>query len=216
MIKGLIFDLDGVLVDTAKYHFIAWRKMANALGIDFTEEENEQLKGVSRRGSIEKILGWGGLSLSEDEIQEWMIKKNEWYLELASHMGPEELLPGVLQALQTAKKTGYKIALGSASKNAKPILDSTGITPFFDAVVDGVVVTASKPDPEVFTKGAALLGLAPSECVVFEDSVAGVQAALNGGMKAVGVGSPAVLRGAHIYITGFKDLDINRDILDTL
>lgn len=215
-IKGLIFDLDGVIVDTAKYHFHAWKRLANSLGIDFTEEDNEQLKGVSRRGSIDKILTWGGLTISEDEIEELMFKKNEWYLELMGEMDESEILPGVSRILEEAKNGGFKIALGSASKNAPLILDQVKLTPYFEIIVDGNVVSASKPDPEVFVKGAEGLQLKNEECVVFEDSISGVDAALAGGMKAVGIGHPETLHKAHLNLFGFENVELQKDILDKL
>jgi beta-phosphoglucomutase len=215
-IKGLIFDLDGVIVDTAKYHFHAWKRLANSLGIDFTEEDNEQLKGVSRRGSIDKILNWGGLSISETEIEDLMLKKNEWYLELMGIIDASEILPGVARILNEAKDLDYKIALGSASKNASLILNQVNLTSLFEVVIDGNVVTKSKPDPEVFLKGAEGLGLANEECVVFEDSISGIDAALAGGMKAVGIGHPETLYKAHLNLEGFANLELQKDIIDKL
>lgn len=215
-IKGLIFDLDGVIVDTAKYHFHAWKRLANSLGIDFTEEENEQLKGVSRRGSIEKILNWGGKTLPEAEIEDLMHQKNQWYLELMGEMDESEILPGVSNILETAKQRGLKIALGSASKNAPLILDQVNLTPYFEVIIDGNVVSASKPDPEVFIKGAKGLGLSPDECVVFEDSISGIDAALAGNMKAVGIGHPETLNKAHLNLLGFDGVHLFNDILDKL
>ena len=212
-IKGLIFDLDGVIVDTAKYHFLAWKRLANGLGIDFTETENEQLKGVSRRGSIDKILAWGNVQLSESEIEDLMHKKNIWYLELMGEMDETEILPGVVNILNQAKKLGLKIALGSASKNAPAILEMVKITHYFDAVIDGNVVTTSKPDPEVFTKGAQAMGVENKNCLVFEDATAGIDAALNGGMIAVGIGDAETLAKAHLVLPGFEGIDLEKDIL---
>ena len=216
VVKGLIFDLDGVIVDTAKYHFQAWKRLANSLGIDFTEEGNEQLKGVSRRGSIDKILGWGGLTISEDEIEELMLKKNEWYLDLMGEMDESEILPGVSRILKEAQELGLKIALGSASKNAPLILDQVNLTSFFEVIIDGNVVSASKPDPEVFVKGAEGLGLVNDECIVFDDSISGIDAALAGGMKAVGIGHPDTLYKAHLNLNGFANVQLQKDILDKL
>jgi beta-phosphoglucomutase len=215
-IKGLIFDLDGVIVDTAKYHFHAWKRLANSLGIDFTEHDNEQLKGVSRRGSIDKILNWGGLTISEKEIEDLMFKKNQWYLELMGEMDESEILPGVSRILEEAKSSGLKIALGSASKNAPLILDQVNLTSYFEIIIDGNVVTTSKPNPEVFMKGAEGLGLQNEECVVFEDSISGVDAALAGGMRAVGIGHPETLHKAHLNLLGFENVELQKDILDKL
>jgi beta-phosphoglucomutase len=189
VIRGFLFDLDGVLVDTAQYHFLAWQRMAAELGIHFGEAENEQLKGVSRAESLNRILAWGQKSLSDAEKQHWMNLKNEWYLDLVRAMPAHDYLPGAHEFLVASRAAGIKVALGSASKNAPLILERLGWLPLFDALVDGNVVTASKPDPEVFLEGARRLGLPPEECVVFEDSEAGVEAARRGGIKVVGIGT---------------------------
>lgn len=204
MIKGFLFDLDGVIVDTAVFHFQAWRRLAQKLGDDFTEEQNEQLKGVSRVDSLKKIIEWTGATVSDEEFQTLMVEKNEWYLELVEGLGPQDALPGALNFLQTAYDQGIKIALGSASKNAPMILEKLGITPLFTAIIDGNNVVNGKPHPEVFLKGAEALGLEPSECVVFEDSIAGVQAAKAGGMSSVGIGDAETLQ-ADIHFTALGD-----------
>jgi beta-phosphoglucomutase len=204
MIKGFLFDLDGVIVDTAVFHFQAWRRLAQKLGGDFTEEQNEQLKGVSRVDSLNKIIEWTGATVSDEEFQTFMVEKNEWYLELVQGLGPQDALPGALNFLQTAYDQGIKIALGSASKNAPMILEKLGITPLFTAIIDGNNVVNGKPHPEVFLKGAEALGLEPSECVVFEDSIAGVQAAKAGGMSSVGIGDAETLQ-ADIHFTALGD-----------
>jgi len=204
MIKGFLFDLDGVIVDTAVFHFQAWRRLAQKLGGDFTEEQNEQLKGVSRVDSLKKIIEWTGATVSDEEFQTLMVEKNEWYLELVQGLGPQDTLPGALNFLQTAYDQGIKIALGSASKNAPMILEKLGITPLFTAIIDGNNVVNGKPHPEVFLKGAEALGLKPSECVVFEDSIAGVQAAKTGGMSSVGIGDAETLQ-ADIHFTALGD-----------
>jgi len=204
MIKGFLFDLDGVIVDTAVFHFQAWRRLAQKLGGDFTEEQNEQLKGVSRVDSLKKIIEWTGATVSDEEFQTLMVEKNEWYLELVQGLGPQDALPGALNFLQTAYDQGVRIALGSASKNAPMILEKLGITPLFTAIIDGNNVVNGKPHPEVFLKGAEALGLEPSECVVFEDSIAGVQAAKTGGMSSVGIGDAETLR-ADIHFTALGD-----------
>jgi len=212
--KGFIFDLDGVIVDTAKYHFLAWKKLANSLGIDFTEKENEQLKGVSRVRSLEKILEWGKISLEEAAFVAQMAKKNEDYLTYINKMDESELLPMVEARLEFLKKKDQKIALGSASKNARHIIDKVNITPLFDAVVDGTDVTKAKPDPEVFLKAAELLNMTPENCIVFEDSVAGVEAANVGHMISIGIGSPKILGHAD-YV--FKDFtEISEQFLEQL
>jgi beta-phosphoglucomutase len=204
MIKGFLFDLDGVIVDTAVFHFQAWRRLAQKLGGDFTEEQNEQLKGVSRVDSLKKIIEWTGATVSDEEFQTLMVEKNEWYLELVQGLGPQDALPGALNFLQTAYDQGVKIALGSASKNAPMILEKLGITPLFTAIIDGNNVVNGKPHPEVFLKGAEALGLEPSECVVFEDSIAGVQAAKTGGMSSVGIGEKETLQ-ADIHFNALGD-----------
>lgn len=207
-IKACLFDLDGVLVDTAVYHFKAWRKLANHLGFDFTEAQNEQLKGISRVESLNKILAWGNVEKTEDEKQQLATEKNEWYVAMISKMTPAEVLPGTVDFLTAIKKAGYKIALGSASKNSALILERTQIAHFFEEIVDGNLVSKSKPDPEVFFKGATLLEVQPSECVVFEDAVAGVEAAKRAGMKAIGIGSAEVLIQADLVVQNLGQLTI--------
>jgi beta-phosphoglucomutase len=205
MIKGFLFDLDGVIVDTAVFHFQAWRRCAQKLGGDFTEAQNEELKGVSRVDSLKKIIEWTGASVTADEFEALMVEKNEWYLELVQELSAADGLPGAVAFLQHAHAQGIKIALGSASKNAPMILDKMGLTPLFDAIIDGNNVINGKPHPEVFLKGAAALGLNPEECVVFEDSIAGVQAAKTGGMSCVGIGTPETLEGADVHFTALGD-----------
>ncbi|WP_321278941.1 beta-phosphoglucomutase [Marinifilum fragile] len=202
-ISACIFDLDGVVVDTAKYHYIAWKSLANELGFDFTEEDNERLKGVSRMRSLDILLEIGGVELDEKTKLELADKKNKNYVEYILKMTPDEILPGVKDFFNELKAKGIKIALGSASKNAMTILNQLELADYFDAVVDGTHVSNAKPDPEVFLKGAELLGVSPSECIVFEDAEAGVEAAINGNMKCVGIGSPDVLGKANIVVPGF-------------
>lgn len=197
-IQACIFDLDGVLVDTARYHFLAWRRLANELGFDFTEADNERLKGVSRMKSLDIILELGGVAMSEQEKAAGAARKNDWYLSYVGEMTPAEILPGVLAFLEDLQRQGIRIALGSASKNARTILERVGLTAFFDAIVDGTMVHLAKPDPEVFLKGAGLLGLAPGGCIVFEDAQAGVEAARRAGMYVIGIGEPDILNQAHL------------------
>ena len=204
MIKACIFDLDGVIVDTAKYHYVAWRKMANELGFDFTEEDNEQLKGISRMDSLNLILSWGGLDLSEEKKQALATQKNNWYLEYIDQMKADEVLDGVADLFKELKAKNIKIALGSSSKNARKIIEKIGMLEDFDAIIDGTQTQKGKPDPEVFLRGAAALNVAPGECIVFEDAEKGVQAALAGGFFAVGIGEAAVLGKAHLVL---KDLN---------
>ena len=208
-IKACIFDLDGVIVDTAGYHYQAWKRLANQLDFDFTLEDNEKLKGISRKESLELILKWGMVSKTSVEKEELAQLKNTWYVEMISGMTPADVLPGALQFLKDVKASGYKTALGSASKNAGIILNKVELTNYFDAIVDGNVVTASKPDPQVFLKGAKMLGVNPLACVVFEDAIAGVEAAKNGGMKVVGIGSIETLAGADLIIDSLQEMNIS-------
>jgi len=201
-IQACIFDLDGVIVDTAVYHYQAWKRLANQLGFDFTEADNEKLKGVSRTRSLELILGWGGVQKTEAERERLASQKNEWYVEMIGKMKPDEILPGAKEFVQDCNDAGIKTALGSASKNAMMILDKIGITSLFDAIIDGNKVSKPKPNPEVFLKGAEELGIPPANCVVFEDAIAGIEAAKAGGMKAVGIGEPETLREADMVISG--------------
>lgn len=180
--------------------------MANELGFDFSEADNEQLKGVSRMESLEIILKWGGVALSEEQKIEWADRKNEWYKALISNMTPDEILPGVPEFLAQLQSNGIRIALGSASKNALPVIESIGLGPVFEVVIDGTQTTLSKPDPQVFRLGAQRLGLKPYECIVFEDAESGVEAALNGRFYAVGIGRPEVLGKAHLVVPGFVGL----------
>jgi beta-phosphoglucomutase len=203
MYKACLFDLDGVLVDTAIYHFQAWKNLGKQFGYELTEEQNEQLKGVSRVESLNKILDWANYLATQEQKAAWLIEKNEDYLRLISNMNPSEILPGVLEFLQQIKDLGYKIALGSASKNAEIILEKTGLMPWFDLIIDGNKVSKSKPDPEVFLKGAEGLGLSPETCIVFEDAQAGVEAAKAGKMKAIGIGEAETLALADKIIPNF-------------
>lgn len=215
-IETCIFDLDGVICDTAKYHFRAWRRLANELGFDFTEEDNEKLKGVSRVESLNLILKWGNIIENDEEVKAaYADKKNEWYLEFILRMTPDEILPGIKNLLDELKSKQVKIVLGSASKNSRIILDRIGLTPYFDAIIDGNSTTKSKPDPEVFLLGAAAVGSLPKNCIVFEDAEKGVEAALEGGFYTVGVGHPDVLDDAHIVIPGFEYIEFS-EILDAL
>ena len=206
--KSALFDLDGVIVDTAIYHFQAWRRLANELGFDFTEHQNEQLKGISRMESLELILKWGNKTLSESEKLEWAVLKNDWYLELITHMTPKEILPGVSDFLNELKDEGIKIALGSASKNSKMILNKIDLFHYFDAIIDGNNITKGKPDPQVFLMGAEATGSLPAECVVFEDAQAGIQAAKAGGIFAVGIGDSKILSEADLVIKSMEDINL--------
>ncbi len=205
---AFLFDLDGVIVDTAIYHYQAWRRMANSLGFDISEEFNETLKGVSRVDSLNRILALGNLTLPDDRKAELATQKNEWYLDLVNQMTPASILPGIPAFFAQIRQTNLKTALGSVSKNSRLILDRIGMTDAFDAIIDGNKITNSKPDPEVFLKGAAELNVAPADCVVFEDAVAGIEAGRRGGMRTVGIGSPDVLTQADIVLPSLEHITI--------
>ena len=207
--KAFIFDLDGVIVDTAKYHYLAWQKIAAQLGIDFTHEHNELLKGVSRVRSLEIILGLGNIEASQEDKDKWLIQKNEDYLGYITNMKEDEILEGVVPVLDFLKENGQLIALGSASKNARPILEKVNILHYFDAIVDGNDVTNAKPDPEVFVRAAQLLGKTAQDSIVFEDSVAGVQAANIANMVSVGIGHKDILNEARFNFNDFTEIDNN-------
>lgn len=206
--KAFIFDLDGVIVDTAKYHFLAWQKLAQELGIEFTPEHNEELKGVSRVRSLDIILALGNIEASQEDKNKWLTQKNEDYLSYLVDMDESEILPGVLPVLEYIKEKNQLIALGSASKNARPILEKTGILPFFDAIVDGNDVSNAKPDPEVFLRAAQLLHVSNENAIVFEDSVAGIQAANTGNMISVGIGDATILHEAKYNFKDFTFMDL--------
>ena len=204
MFKACLFDLDGVIVDTAKYHYIAWRELANKLGFDFTPEQNELLKGVSRNASLEILLNIGEVTyLSPAAKLSLADEKNTRYLEYVLEMPQDEILPGAKQLLQELRANDIKIALGSASKNALKILQRLDLLTDFDAIVDGNVAPKAKPDPQVFLIGAELLGVNPSECIVFEDAAAGIEAARAAQIRTIGVGSRANLPDADFIV---KDL----------
>ncbi len=204
--KAFIFDLDGVIVDTAKFHFLAWKKLADSLNISFTHEINEQLKGVSRVRSLEIILSQGNLQASQEDKNKWLIQKNEDYLAFVSKMDKSEILPRVEEVLQFLKTNNQYIVLGSASKNARPILEKVNILHYFDALVDGNDVTNAKPDPEVFLQGANQVQVDYNNAIVFEDSVAGIQAANLAGMTSVGIGEKEVLHESDFCFRDFTEM----------
>ena len=208
MIEACIFDLDGVVVDTAKYHFIAWKALARELGFDFTLADNERLKGVSRMQSLDILLEIGGKQFTQSEKIAMAEKKNTLYVSYIEKMSPEETLPGVEKFLQELRKRGIKTALGSASKNAPLILERIGLAGWFDVIVDGNSISEAKPNPEVFLKGAEKLGIIPEHCVVFEDAIAGVEAARNANMYCVGIGEPQNLGLADLVIPGFNEFTV--------
>jgi beta-phosphoglucomutase len=209
-IKACLFDLDGVIVDTAKYHYLAWKRLAKELGFDFTDKLNERLKGVSRMRSLEILLEVSGLTLDEKVKMELAQKKNNWYCEYIAKMSRDEILPGSKEFLEILRNNGIKIALGSASKNSMSILTILGLVDTFDTIVDGNKVSHSKPDPEVFLLGAKELGVAPEECVVFEDAQAGIEAAINAGMYSIGIGEVKVLSRANLVVSSLKEMTLEK------
>jgi len=217
-LSACIFDLDGVIVDTAKYHFLAWKRLADDLNIPFTIDDNERLKGVSRAESLEIILELGNLKIDPGRKARYAGLKNEWYLEYIKRMTPGEILPGSLEFIRELKYDNIKIAIGSASKNTPVILKSLELDSVFDVVVDGNIVKNAKPDPEVFTKAAEMMGVEAEKCVVFEDAIAGVKSALNAGMVCVGIGSEKILREAHHVVSGLDkiNLKILRKIVENI
>ena len=205
---GFIFDLDGVIVDTARFHYKAWRDLAAEWGYSLTYKDNEQLKGVSRMNSIRKISEWAKIDLPQDELERMADIKNEYYLNLCDSLGIQDVLPGVLLTIQQCVDREIKIGVGSASKNAKIILNKLGIHHLFDAVVDGTMVQHSKPNPEVFLQAANNLNVPTNSCVVFEDAQAGIEAAKSAGMFAVGVGFD-LLRSCDKQIKSFKNFNLD-------
>jgi beta-phosphoglucomutase len=210
MIKACLFDMDGVIVDTAKFHFLAWQRLAHSLSIEFTEIQNEELKGVSRVESLEKILSWGGVELDSAKKLELMELKNVWYLEYAEQVNPSEMLPGVLDFLNELQQKNIRIGLGSSSKNAVLILEKLGIYSMFDIIIDGTKIHMSKPHPEVFQRGAAELNLQPTEIVVFEDAQSGVEAAKTGGFYCIGIGDATVLSMADAVVKSMEGMTVER------
>ncbi|MEG1611847.1 MAG: beta-phosphoglucomutase [Alistipes sp.] len=212
MIKCCIFDLDGVVVDTARYHYLAWAQLARRLGFEFTEADGEATKGVGRMTSLEVVLRVGGMSdrFSTADKERMAAEKNATYLDLVARMSPNELLPGVAVFLHELRQRGVGVVLGSASKNAATILDRCCIRELFDVVVDGTMVTRAKPNPMIFATGAALAGFDSCECVVFEDAVAGIEAATRAGMRSVGVGGSPTLGEATMQLTSFEGFTFDK------
>ena len=205
--KAFIFDLDGVIVFTDKFHYKAWKQMADDMGIYFDETINNRLRGVSRMSSLEIILErYEGEQLSQERKMELAEKKNDLYRQYLSTMTPDDVSGEVKKTLSELRSKGYKLAIGSSSKNAGYILERVGITDMFDAVSDGTNITNSKPDPEVFVKAAEFLGEKPSDCYVVEDAYAGIDAAKAGGMYAVGIGDAAGYDKADFSINSFGEL----------
>ena len=204
--KGFIFDLDGVIVDTAKYHYLAWKQLADQLDIPFTIQDNEKFKGVSRKRCLELLLEMGGLQVSQDQFESWLEEKNADYLKYIGTMDASEILPDVSRVLDFLKGRNVPMALGSASKNAVPILEKVGLTDYFSTVVDGTQVVKAKPDPEVFLIAASRLDLPPGACVVIEDAQAGIAAANTAGMYSIGIGEAEVLPEADTVFRDFTEM----------
>jgi len=209
-IKACIFDLDGVIVDTATFHYKAWKRLANEMGFDLTPEQNEQLKGISRMKSLDILLDIGNISKTDEEKQALADKKNNWYREYIREMKPDDILPGTIRLFNELKEANIKIGVGSASKNAKTILHQIGIENYLDSVIDGNKVSKAKPDPQVFLKGAEEMNEKPEHCVVFEDAQSGIEAAQNGGMYSIGVGSEKTLYKADMVIAGLHEMNISK------
>ena len=205
--KAFIFDLDGVLVDTAKYHYIAWKTIGTSFNFNLTETQNESLKGISRTDSLDLMLEWAGTEMNLEQKEVLLRQKNEHYLELIQEMDRTEILPGVLTILDFVKDNNVPVALGSASKNAQLILKKLDLLPYFDSIVDGTHVTHSKPNPEVFLLGAKNLKTPAKQCVVFEDAAAGVAAAKAAQMVAVGIGDAKELAAADYIFSSLESID---------
>lgn len=207
-IKGLIFDLDGVVVSTEKNHFESWKRIAELLGAEFNEEVNENLKGVSRADSLKFILQNSNVEISEAKFEELLVLKNEYYRDSIENLSRKDILPGLTELIEKAKQRGIKVMIGSSSKNARFILDKLGLLADFDHIVDGNDVEFPKPHPEVFTKGAKLADLLPENCIVFEDAASGVKAAIDGGFKAIAVGNHHIKDLAHEYYETLNDFTL--------
>lgn len=211
MIKGVIFDLDGVIVSTDEYHYLGWQRMADEEGIYFDRQINERLRGVSRMESLDIILEKSKKEYNEEQKTDMATRKNNYYKEyLSTELTPKNILPGVMSILNGLKEKGIKIAIGSSSKNTPSILKQIDLDRFFDATADGNDIKKSKPDPEVFLLAAQRLGLKPEECLVVEDAEAGISAALAGGMKALAVGSAVSDNRAHLAAKDLSKITINR------
>jgi beta-phosphoglucomutase len=214
VIKGCIFDLDGVIVDTAHYHYLAWRRLADELGHNLTKDENEELKGVSRMRSLEIVLEKAGISLNQEHKEILAEKKNTWFNEYVQQMRPEEIFPGVKALIRNLRGRGIKVGLASSSRNARTVVRLLNIQNEFDAIVDGTMITRTKPDPEIFLKTAKLMRVEPADCVVVEDAEAGVEAALAAGMKCIGIGSEKFLYRADKVFS--KSSEVRLSTLDEL
>lgn len=209
-----IFDLDGVIVDTARYHFLAWKEIANDLNVEFNEVDNEKLKGVSRRKSLEILIGQSDFEISENEFEKLMDKKNLIYIDFVNQMDSSNILPGVKECINFLKESNCKIGLASASKNARLVLNQIGLTNVFDAISDGNEKVKPKPSPEIFQLTAQRLNSDPENCVVIEDAAAGIVASKNAKMTTIGLGKRSVLKGADFIFESFSE--ISTDFLSEL
>ena len=206
--EAAIFDLDGVLVDSAKAHFVAWKRLADELGIAFNEHDNEALKGLDRMASLRTILALGSRTVSDDETVELAARKNGYYLDIISRMSPADQLPGAKALVRSAKARGLKCAVASASRNAPLLLERVGLAPLFDFVADSGAVARGKPAPDIFLACSTALEVPPAACLAFEDAAAGIEAILAAGMFAVGIGDPAILKGARITFPDTLAVDL--------
>jgi len=209
-IQACIFDLDGVIVDTANFHYKAWKRLANELGFDLTPEQNEKMKGISRMESLDMLLEMGNIEATRKEKKQLADMKNNWYRDYISEMQPRDILPGVLDFLEELTEAHILVAIGSASKNAPAIVRQVQIGRYLDALIDGSKVTKGKPNPEVFLKAAEEMGMEPAHCVVFEDARSGIEAAKNGGMRAIGVGAQQMLHQADMVIPGLDHINLEK------
>ena len=207
-IKGLIFDLDGVIADTDRLHFLTWQKLIHGIGGQLNETQYKKLKGVSRMETMDLILLWNSIGLIPEHKEILAKRKNQWYQQMIADLQPSDALPGAIPFLRRAKTNGYKIALGSASENARFVLEALDIISLFDVIIDGTQTNRSKPDPQVFNMGAEQLNLHPREIIVFEDGIRGIEAALAGGFAAVGIGAEDDFPNAHLVIPGWVDQDL--------
>lgn len=206
MIKGVLFDLDGVLTDTAKYHFESWKFIAQELGYKLSIEDNEKLKGVSRSDSLDLIARWANATISPAQKTGFLLKKNEHYLTLIQGISEEDILPGVVSLLDLLDEHNCMKGVGSSSKNAPVILERIGLKHRFGVIVDGNQVLKTKPDPEVFLKGSKELGVAPADCLVVEDAPSGVAAAKSAGMKVLGIGTSENLVDADKTVNTLEEI----------
>jgi beta-phosphoglucomutase len=214
-IKACLFDLDGVICDSGKFHFLSWKRMASELGFELSQDFSDTLKGLNRTDSLRKILDFGKILISDDEKIVWANKKNEWYLEFVNEMTPSDIFPGVVKILEEAKSKEFKIALVSNSKNANLVLENLNLTAYFEHIIDGNMVENGKPDPEIYRKAIEIFDLKPKECLVFEDSYEGVKASLAAGCKTVGIGDMKMLKKADLVISDFEDITF-QEILECI